>query len=277
MRNFLKIPNILAIILVASMALAGTSCKKKKNDPPEPDTPPTLPPIESIRLDFSDFQTNPGDGKGTAKIVEDTYVNYTAAYININFWETLLEDDLLAVPVAGLSNALSKTGQEVSSGTFEWNLSFSAQSVSYVGTLVAVKGASSFTMELNAAPSGSAEVKYFDATVSNDLSSVDWSIYNSSSSKVLDGLYSMDETSGFESLEFDYVLSGQTETNSSIEYNYTPSATYDAAFYMIMSTGAVDVEWNTSSSQGRVKSSAAFSDTNWHCWNDVLADISCSK
>lgn len=279
MRNFLKIPQLLAIILVASMALAGTSCKKKKDDPPIPDTPPTLPPIESLKMDFSDFNSLPS--KGTAKIIEDTYVNYTAAFNNVAFWRTLLEDDLLAIPVAGLANALTKTGQEVSSGTFEWSLSFSALGTSYVGDLVAVKGTTSYTVQLNVAPSSSpaSTFKYFDGTISNDLSSADWNIFmNSSGSvKVLDGLYSYNAISEFESLNFTYVEPSQTETNSSIEYNYVSTADYNAAFYMSMSTGDVDVEWDMSSKAGRVMSSAAFTDSDWHCWNDILADIVCVK
>ncbi len=279
MRNFLKIQHILAIILVASLALAGTSCKKKKDEPSTPAIPPTLPPIESLKMDFSDFNSTPS--KGTAKIIEDTYVNYTVARTNVAFWKDLLEEDLLAIPVAGLVNALTKTGQEVSSNTFEWTLSFSAQSTSYTGKLVAVKGTSSFTMELNIAPSSSptSTFKYFDATVSNDLSSADWNIYKNSSGsvKVLDGLYSYNSVSEFESLEFTYVEPSQTETNSSIEYNYVLGADYDGAFYMSMSEGDVDVEWDISSNAGRVMSPAAFTDTDWHCWNDVLADIGCTK
>lgn len=279
MRNFLKIQQILAIILVASLALAGASCKKKKDNPPIPDTPPTLPPIESLEMDFSDFNSLPT--KGTAKIIEDTYVNYTVAHTYVSFWKDLLEEDLLAIPVAGLANALTKTGQEVSSDTFEWTLSFSAQSISYTGKLVAVKGTSSFTMELNIAPSSSptSTFKYFDATVSNDLSSADWNIYKNSSGsvKVLDGLYSYNAISEFESLGFTYVEPSQTETNSSIVYNYVPAADYDGAFYMSMSDGDVDVEWDILSNAGRVMSLADFADSDWHCWNDVLADIGCTK
>jgi len=276
MRTFLKIPQFLAIILVASVALAGTSCKKKK-DPPTPGTPPDLPPIESLEMDFSDFDYLPT--KGSAKIIEDTYVNYTAAYNSVGFWKALLEDDLLAVPVAALANAHTKTAQEVSSGTFEWSLSFSAQSTSYTGTLTAVKGSTTYSLELSLIPGSGSAFKFFDATISNDLSSADWQIYEDDmgSVKVLDGLYSMNSTSGFESLEYTYVKSGETEYNSSIEYNYTPAADYDAAFYMSMSTGDVDVEWDTASDAGRVKSIAAFSDTDWHCWNDILADITCAK
>ena len=93
--------------------------------------------------------------------------------------------------------------------------------------------------------------------------------------KIVDAVWSKDAVSGFKSLEYTYVEPGQTETNSSIEYNYTAGADYNAAFYMSMSTGDVDVEWDLASKAGRVMSVAAFTDSNWHCWNDVLADITC--
>jgi len=258
------------------MAFTVSSCKKKKDDPPSSATPPTLPPIESLKMDFSDFNSVPV--KGDAKIIEDTYANYTVAYNYVAIWKTLLEDDLLAIPVAALANALTKAGQEVTSSTFTWSLSFTANSTSYVGTLTATKGSSSFSMSLDAAPSSSPTntFQYFYADVSNDLSTVDWQINKNDgggSVTVLDGLYTMNETSGFESLEFTYVESGQTESFSTIEFNVLTSGDYDAAFYMDMSDGLVDVEWDISSSAGRVKSLFDFTDSDWHLWNDVLADI----
>lgn len=279
MRKFLKIQQILAIILVASLALAGTSCKKKKDDPPVPGIPPTLPPIESLKMDFSDFNSLPG--KGDAKIIVDTYDNYTEAYNNVNFWKVLLQDDLLAVPAAGLANALTKTGQEISNNTFEWSISFNANSANYVGKLTAVKGTTTFTISLEAAPSTSLSntFEYLTGVVSNDLSTADWQVYKNDggSVKVLDGLYTINATSGFESLEYTYVESGETESNSTIEFNVLTSGDYDAAFYMSMSAGNVDVEWDTATRAGRVKSPTEFSDTNWHCWSDILADIVCAK
>lgn len=276
MRNFLKIQQILAIVLVASMALAGTSCKKKKDDPDVPGTPPTLPPIESLTMDFSDFVSLPT--KGTTKVIEDTYDNYTAAYNRVVFWKNLLEDDLLAIPAAGLANALTKTGQEVTSGTFEWTLNFTANSTNYVGKLTATKGASNYTISLNAAPgsSPSSTFQYLYGEVSNDLSTADWQVNKNTgggSETVLNGVYTMNATSGFESLEYTYTESGQTESFSTIEFNVLTSGDYDAAFYMSMSAGDIDVEWDTYTMAGRVRSLADFANTDWHYWNDVLADI----
>mgnify|MGYP005838248531 CR=1 FL=1 len=275
MKKFLKIQQILAIILVASIALAGASCKKKKEDPPVPGIPPTLPPIESLKMDFSDFNSLPS--KGSAKIIQDTYENYTEAYNNVNFWKDLLQDDLLAIPVAGLANALTRTGQEVTTNTFEWSLSFNANLTSYLGTLTATKGSTTFTITLSAAPSASpsSTFQYLYGEVSNDLSTADWQVNKNDggSVAVLDGLYTYNATSGFESLEYTYTETGQAESMSTIEFNVLTSGDYDAAFYMSLSAGNVDVEWDTTTRAGRVKSPAAFTDTNWHYWNDVLADF----
>lgn len=273
MRKFLKIPQLLAIVLLASMALAGTSCKKKKDDPPTPGTPPTLPPIESLEMDFSDFDTPPpADG---TKIVVNNYTYYREAHTDLGFWRSLLEDDLLAIPVAALANARTKTGQEASSGTFEWSLSFSALSASYVGTLKAVKGSTSYTLELNVAPSSSpsSTVKYLDGTVSNDLSTADWNIFEGSV-HVLDGLYNKNATSGYTSLDYTYVKTGQAESNSSILYTYTPSASpYNATFDLDMSYGLVEIEWDTSTMAGRVKSPNLTDPATWYAWTTNLADI----
>jgi hypothetical protein len=229
-------------------------------------------------MDFSDFDYLPA--KGGAKTVDDTYVNFAVAYNTIGFWSTLF-NDILSVPVAGFANGLTKTATETSTNTFEWSLSFLANSVSYVGTLVAVKGSSTYTLELNAAPSSSpsSTFKYFDAVVHNDLSNVEWNIYKDDmgSVKVLDGTFTDDDVSGFQTLEYTYVLAAQTETSSSIEFNYTSGADYNSAYYMTMSTGMVDVEWDAALKAGRVKSLHHFVDEDWHCWNDVLGDITCAK
>jgi hypothetical protein len=134
-------------------------------------------------------------------------------------------------------------------------------------------------MSINAAPSSSpsSTFQYLYGEVANDLSTADWQINKNDggSSTILNGLYTMNATSGFESLEYTYTESGETENFSTIEFNVLTSGDYDAAFYMSMSAGDVDVEWDTSSDAGRVKSFAAFSDNDWHCWNDVLADAVC--
>ena len=59
---------------------------------------------------------------------------------------------------------------------------------------------------------------------------------------------------------------------------YNPDEAYDAAYTVSMSGGMSNIEWNTTTLEGRVKSLSYFEDDLWHCWDSYangLADIDC--
>ena len=56
-------------------------------------------------------------------------------------------------------------------------------------------------------------------------------------------------------------------------------AEFQALIRMIFIQRSVDdityIEWNTTSAAGRVMDEVHYLDTDWHCWDAVLADVGC--
>ena len=88
-------------------------------------------------------------------------------------------------------------------------------------------------------------------------------------------MWEKDFVEGDASLEYTYVEPGQAETNSYIRWEYIPGADYDARYTISLSTGMINIEWDTATKAGRVKDPVYFEDSEWHCWNDLLQDIDC--
>jgi len=71
------------------------------------------------------------------------------------------------------------------------------------------------------------------------------------------------------------VLEGNPENGSYIYYGATMDQPYDA-FYDVFSISQdqfLEIEWNRTSSAGRVRNPDYFPDSNWHYWDENLQDI----
>ena len=121
---------------------------------------------------------------------------------------------------------------------------------------------------------------YFDGVCRYDHTHSEWNLYKNvegSSVKVLEVVWDKDFVEGDASLKYTYVEPGMAETNSFILWDYVPTADYDASYNITLSTGVLNIEWDTSTKAGRVNDPVKFEDSLWHCWNDVLVDIDCPQ
>jgi len=121
-------------------------------------------------------------------------------------------------------------------------------------------------------------VRWFDGVVSYDHTSAEWTVYKEGSLAVLEITWNKDFETGDADLTYTYVEPDQTETGSSIKWEYRPGEMYDAAYTITMSESTTIIEWNISTLEGRVKAPAFFEDEEWRCWDSFangLADIDC--
>ncbi len=262
------------MILSVSLAFSMTSCGDTE---PVGETP-ELPPVESMKMDFSDFANEPGGTKGT----QDTYQAFWHSYWTVfycNIWAAAVS----ALPVTAYGYALQQTPEYVGDNTWEWSYSFNWDSKEYTATLTgARKNNAEFTMEmviaLTAAPNQG--VKYFDGLVRYDHTQATWTIYKEGTTSVLEIAWNKDYETGEADLTYTYTEPEKEYTDSYVTAAYMPDEFFDASYTISVPAGMTDIEWNTETIEGRVMAPAHFDDDAWHCWASSvngLADKACSQ
>ncbi len=261
-----------AVVLMATLLFPLTSCDKE----PVEDRP-QLPPVESIMMDFSDFDEEPAGSKGSAS----TYQNFTRAYLTVGFWN-LSVSVVSAIPVAAYAHALQQEADFMGDNTWEWSYDFTLNNVSYAAILTAHRISNEeFTVDMSIAYSAFPEqsVKWFDGVVRYDHTQADWTFYKDGSVPVLEIAWNKNFETEAADLTYTYTEADQNETGSYVMWEYIPGADLDAAYTVSMSAGMTHIQWNTLTIQGHIKEPAFFGDDAWHCWDakDMgFVDIDCN-
>jgi len=264
------------ILLLSAVLMAGllTSCKKKKGDPP------VLPDEASMIIDFSNFETGKSaDLLTPEKGTEDD--NWDFAATVAGYWRAILTGTLI-VPVTAFKLAIDQTPVWLEENTWEWNYSASVFSVTYKARLVGQIRASDvlWTMYITKEGTGGfPEFVWFEGNSALDGNSYTYQ----------EPLLQIDWTSSGNSVgtvKYTYVrtLNDNRETDtfngSYIEYGKTSNTLdgyYSIHYYSssFQTFWDVDVEWSTVSHNGRVMCSPRFGDSDWHCWNSQLVNVTC--
>ena len=269
MRKRFKLTTV--YVLTAVVLFTFASCDKEPVD-----QRPELPPLESLAMDFSDFANQPGGMKSS----ELSYVNFLYSYTSVSFWNASAVL-VSALPVAAYTHALTMTPEYLGDNTWEWSFEFQHNALTYKATLTGKRlNNEEFSMEMLIGLASMPEegVLWFDGVIRYDHTSADWTLYKEGSLAVLEIAWNKDYETEEADLTYTYVEPEQDETGSYIMWEHRPGEVYDAAYTISMSEGLINIEWNVSTIEGRVKSLAYFDDDNWHCWDSYvngLADIEC--
>ena len=262
---------IAAFMLAGSIFLLALSCDREKEE-----MRPELPPLESLVMDFSAFNHQPGGMKTTLA----TYENFLHAYLSVFFWNAA-STAAIAVPAAAYVHALDQDPEYLGDQTWEWSFGFAAQGRSYEAVLTGSRISNEeFSMEMILSESGEpgSSVKWFDGVVRYDHTHALWNLYGEEGIRVLEAEWEKDYETGVTGLTYTYVEPGKEETGSQISYARDPELFYDASYTITLSDRETVIAWNTSTLEGRVKDSSRFGDSEWHCWDSVengLADKGC--
>jgi len=120
-----KISKLLLLILPVCFLL--TACKKDKGDPP------SLPPSESMFIDFSNFESGKkSDETIHFKGIENS--NWEFAALVAGYWKSILVTTL-AVPVLSFSAAVNQTPVYLDDKTWQWSYNTNVFTVTYMARL----------------------------------------------------------------------------------------------------------------------------------------------
>jgi hypothetical protein len=267
-----KFFTLLTLLIISTGFFAG--CKKDKGQPP------VLPPQESMVIDFSNFATTkksvellPGQ-KGTENS------NWEYAAIVAGYWKLII-NTTLAVPVTAFKAAMNQVPVFVSTKTWQWSYSITYLNVTYDAKLTGLIRSSDVQWKMyitREGTNGFTDFLWFEGTSKLDGTGGQWILYQDPTSPVsfLQIDWTKTDTSvGY--IKYTY-LKADSFLNSFIEYGLTTNdlnAYYNIHYYNGVKFSDVNVEWNTTTLNGHVKSVDYLGDSNWYCWDSNKVNTVC--
>lgn len=271
-----------ALTMVILLGLIVVNCAK------DSEIPPTLPPVESWSIDFSNFDSEPKSADITISPAGSALLsNWGFSALVAGYFRTVMAVTL-AVPVYSFQQAIHEPAQYQGDKTWEWSYTTTSMNNTYKARLTGQIRKDDVLWEMYLSQEGTGgfpEFRWFYGTSNLEVTQGQW---------ILNQSYQYQEPV----LQIDWKRTG-TETgtvkytyirelndtrlsdplkNSYIEYgkitgNY--DSYYNIHYFNGISFSDVNVEWNSVTKNGRVKCQAYFLDNQWHCWNNNLLNITC--
>jgi hypothetical protein len=259
----------LGLVLILSAGFF-TGCKKEKENPP------ALPSQASMTIDFSNFDSK----KKSADLKGTETSNWEFARNVAIIWKSIITTTL-AVPVASFINAAGQTPVFLSDKTWQWSYNYTVLNVIYKARLTGQVGATNVSWKMYITQEGTGgfpEFTWFEGTSSSDDTSGQW-IFNYNPADPVAYLQ-IDWTktgSSIGSIKYTYIKNDSFK-NSYIVYGLTSAALnayYTINYYNGSKFSDVNVEWNTTTRNGHVKSVDYMGDNNWYCWDSNKINVIC--
>jgi hypothetical protein len=271
MKKLLNIKSFVSILITALMLMTSNSCKKDEDK----DDLPELPPVEALLMDFSDFESVPGDKKAV-----QSYENFGIAVLNVALWN-LLTQVLVAVPCIAYAEAFNHEAVYLGDNSWQWSYSITVEQVTFSAKLISKRISNKeFTLKMLVSQSGTdgfTDFKWFEGTVRYDHTAADWTLYSEPQNPVpvINITWTMDWETELYTIKYINVVAGSEEYGSYIEHGVTEDTPFNAYYIISTTSGTINIEWNKTTKAGHIKAPEFFEDANWHCWDETLADTVC--
>jgi hypothetical protein len=263
----------LSLILILSAGLLST-CKKDNG------TAPALPPQESLTIDFSNFASLK---KSSSVIVDNKGTNNSSwefAASVAGIWKLMIATTL-AVPVSTFKLAMDQDPVFLSNKTWQWSYSVTAVGITYKARLTGQISGTDVLWKMYVTREGAGgfpEFVWFEGTSKVDGTGGQW-ILNQSAT-VPEAYLQIDWTksgTSIGSIKYTFIKNLDSFKSSYIEYGLTSAslnAFYNIHYYNGTKFSDVNVEWNTTTFNGRIKSSDYLLGT-WFCWDSNKLNTTC--
>jgi len=269
--NKLRFKSILAILSVVLIILASNGCKKDNKD-----ELPELPPVESMLMDFSYFD----DGVPHDKKAVSSYFNYGYSVVNIGLFSLAAATNIV-IPVAVYAEAFNHEAVYLGDNSWQWLYSVTVNQITYTSKLVSNRISNEeYTLKMFVSKSGLEgfeDFKWFEGTIRYDLTSANWTVYESPevSWPVAGISWTMDWEKGLYTLKYNCLKPDSDLHGAIIEYGITENVPFEAYYDITFPSNSIHIEWNKTTKAGHVKSPSYYADANWYCWDENLADAVC--
>ncbi len=282
--------------------LTFTACDPEEDITPEndlsenfPDGPPEFPSADMYLLPITDF-TQPGiDTTHNGKRVNgiNSYRNWSTSALSL----TALQLGMLAesaVPLAIFYQAaVEGVEEELEDGSYQWTYQHETRGKTYD---VVVKGQYieipflgiplGVDMKMFVSEQGGfQDFEWFNATFSigEPQNMGEFTVYKNPESPVSAVNISFGLSDDLDGISLRYTwmapLANPTSIGSVLEFQQTPNTDgYDRAFIFSvedLSGNPFEVQWNSTTREGRIRDESTFGSYEWNCWNESLRDEEC--
>lgn len=265
---------ILAILI---LGMAFFSCNKEETL----STAPELPPVETMFIDFSQFDAT--------KSAEFTKTNWLYSATTVAFWNVILGNTLV-VPVAAFHSAIEHEPVQVDNQTWQWQYNVDGFASNYSARLTGKLQSNQIKWEMYITKTGVNpfdEFLWFEGTSNLNGNSGQWILNHSAEfpAKLLQIDWLKDDENVGQ-ITYTYVRekNDQNQTDvyngSTLTYGLQEGefdAYVNAYIYnqQQINFTTTYIEWSRITFNGRVKAEHMYSDTEWHCWDSDGDDIEC--
>jgi hypothetical protein len=267
---------IWALLLTISLFITGCS-----EDDSTGINPPDLPPMASLLMDFDAFPAHPDAQTANIAVQTAQAINCDASYFsyaacNVATWNFLITVGL-AIPVASFAESFNHTAVLQNDGTWIWSydviIGLTRYSVELHGKIVDANV--NWNMYISKAGEYT-DFNWYSGTSHLSGSHGTWTLMNTPSNPtpLLQIDWNYDKLTDTGDLKYTNVVPDGPENGGYIYYGSNNAVDYDA-FYDIYNKGAddlIEIEWNRSLFNGRVRNLNHFGNLDWHYWDSNLQD-----
>ncbi|MBX2941638.1 MAG: hypothetical protein KF860_04770 [Cyclobacteriaceae bacterium] len=265
----------LAIYLLAfGFLLSSCSDDNEIGTPPGP--APEIPPISTFEIDLNQL---PQDNGGRVGGRTNTMDNWGHAAIGIGVWNLILGVSTV-VPVAAFKASINQTPEFIGNNTWQWKYDFSVANVQHSAKLQGTLVSNGVDWKMLLSKEGAfTDYEWYSGHANAERTVGTWTLN-----------FGPDENRPFIQIDWDRNINN---TVADIKYtSIDPNAigkgsyiyfgineeTLFNAFYQIFDKeheNMIEIEWNRSTNEGRVRNPNYFGNNEFHCWNAALEDVNC--
>ncbi|MCX6223694.1 MAG: hypothetical protein NTV01_02915 [Bacteroidia bacterium] len=257
----------LRIILVSCMiACIFASCKKEN-------VAPALPPEGSMVMKFDGFWS------GTPKSVSVPKSNFLYASLNVSWWNLVLTVQL-SIPVATFIESFNH--QPVWDGGLDvwiWSYQVPVGSDIFTAELHGKDNGDEVNWNMYISKTGGfTDFLWYSGVSRKDNTSGTWYLNKAPENPTdylqIDWNNNSDETAD---IRYQNVIPGANENGSYIKYGIVGDLPLNSYYDIFGHTDSrlINIKWNSTSHAGRVMDQKYFTDSNWHCWDELFINTNC--
>ncbi len=264
-----SLKKILSVVLVIAILSACSEDEENFN----PGTAPEIPPIESMLINFDNFQEDSNKGGR-----EMSQLNWGRSAIQVGVWNVIITLNL-AVPVAAFQASLTSTPEfDRDRGLWVWRFDYDFVGRTYSSELTGKVTSDGVEWQMFISQeNGFQDFLWYTGTMNLEGTEGFWFLNASADDpNPFLRIHWEKESETIGRVKYSDVKEGSPNKDSFIEYGIQDSEL--DRFYNISITSTnnvVNIEWSKATGEGRIKEPNFYNDENYHCWDASFDDVDC--
>ncbi|MFQ5585027.1 MAG: hypothetical protein ACE5GL_11375 [Calditrichia bacterium] len=270
---------IFLISMVLLSMLLAIGCSDNETTAPQGEAP-ELPPQSTMVMDFAAFPDTTAPSPFLKNKFDKTlsYENWGWSAFNIVVWNTVLTFTL-ALPVAAFEESFNHEPEFID-GSWVWKYNFNFAGVQHTAELHGTNVSNGVEWKMIISKNnGFQNFEWFNGFSNTPLTEGNWTLNKDPDEPTpfLGIEWHRNPAQNTADIKYTNIIPDDPENGGFIFYGITSNNDYDR-FYDIFNKGQnnhTNIEWLFATKEGRVKDPRHFGDSQWHCWDVSLQDVTC--